>query len=391
MSKQRTIIVGLDGVPYQLIKDWARQGIMPNTQTLINRGTLRQMRSSIPEVSAVAWSSIITGANPAEHGIFGFTDRPTNSDKLTFPNFDDLKAPPFWLQDNNRKYIIINVPATYPARALNGLLVSGFVAVDLAKAVYPLHLIEELKEINYKIDVDTESAHQSLDVFIEDFGQTLTSHLKAFRYFWQKDWQTFMFVFTEFDRLAHFLWPALEDAQHQHHSIFINYFQEIDKLIGEVLNNISPGDLLIILSDHGFERLDQDVYINSLLNPSQAFALDPARIYIKGNDKKTIINELETMFNALEFAGKKVVKRIYHKREIYHGPYLNRAPDLVLSANRGFNLRAGAHRQATFNKGIINGKHTLEDAFLLINRNVPDSPIPTAPTVYDIVKIIKAG
>lgn len=47
---------------------------MSNVDMFIAEGVFRQRGSSIPEVSSVAWSSIITGVNPGEHGIFGFTD-----------------------------------------------------------------------------------------------------------------------------------------------------------------------------------------------------------------------------------------------------------------------------------------------------------------------------
>ena len=62
MSK--TVIVGLDGVPFGLLKDFAESGVMPNIASTITDGTFRKMLSSIPEVSSVAWSSMITGGKP---------------------------------------------------------------------------------------------------------------------------------------------------------------------------------------------------------------------------------------------------------------------------------------------------------------------------------------
>ena len=126
MSEPRKIIIGLDGVPHWLLKDLADKNVMPTVRQLIANGSFSQMSSSLPEVSSVAWSSIITGANPAEHGIFGFTGFKTNSYQLCFPNFTDLKVKPFWLKEN-KKSIILNVPSTYPAGQLNGSLIAGFV------------------------------------------------------------------------------------------------------------------------------------------------------------------------------------------------------------------------------------------------------------------------
>ena len=64
-EKSKTIIIGLDGVPFDMLKGFAGDGTMPNAAKLIAGGTLKKMRSSIPDISSVAWSSIITGVNPA--------------------------------------------------------------------------------------------------------------------------------------------------------------------------------------------------------------------------------------------------------------------------------------------------------------------------------------
>ena len=62
----KTVIIGLDGVPFGMIKDFAGNGVMPNTQQIIEDGLFVEMRSSVPEISSVAWSSIITGKNPGD-------------------------------------------------------------------------------------------------------------------------------------------------------------------------------------------------------------------------------------------------------------------------------------------------------------------------------------
>ena len=136
----KTVIVGLDGVPYGMIEDFAQSGVMPNMAKLISQGIFRKMQSSIPEISSVAWSSIITGKNPGEHGIFGFMDLFDGSYKMRFPNFTDLKAKPFW-EDWPGRSIIVNVPSTYPVRQMDGVHVSGFVSVNFEKSIHPKSLM----------------------------------------------------------------------------------------------------------------------------------------------------------------------------------------------------------------------------------------------------------
>ncbi|MFQ6052245.1 MAG: alkaline phosphatase family protein [Candidatus Hydrothermarchaeota archaeon] len=263
---RRLVIIGLDGVPYRFLKDLSGNDIMPNTRSIMESGIFRQMQSSVPEVSSVAWSSIITGKNPGEHGIFGFTDFSKGTYRLSFPSFNDLKATPFWKKDNSRRSVIINVPATYPASELNGVHISGFVALDLERSTYPASLVPKLKELHYRVDVDSSKAHESIDLFLWDLDRTLKARIEAYRYLWDKEsWNTFMLVFTGTDRLSHFLWDAYEDESHSYYSAFLNHFRQIDEVIGEISHRLSENDYLMILSDHGFESLDKHVNINYFL------------------------------------------------------------------------------------------------------------------------------
>ncbi len=168
--KKRVLVLGLDGVPYSLLLDFCRRGIMAQTAEFLSQGKLYPMKASLPEVSAVSWTDFMTGTNSASHGIFGFTDFKSGSYDLRFPNFSDVRSPTIWekLSQQGKKCIIINQPATYPARPIKGILISGFVAIDLAKAVYPPQEIERLKKINYLIDVDTAAARANRELLWPD-------------------------------------------------------------------------------------------------------------------------------------------------------------------------------------------------------------------------------
>jgi len=420
-ANKRTIIIGLDGVPYSLVKDLSARGIMPNMSKLIGDGVFRQMESSIPDISPVAWSSIITGKNPGEHGIYGFMDLVPGTYSLYFPDFTNLHGIPFWNHRNGRKSIIINVPSTYPASELNGILISGFVAPDLKKAVYPSSLVNELKRLNYHIDVNSEKAHQSMELFIDDLNRTLDARIETYRYLWDKeDWNLFMLVFTGTDRLEHFLWKAYEDKTHPYHNTFLRYFNTIDEAIGEIAWRIRPEDSLIVLSDHGFERMKKTIYINYYLRKTgflklkktpdtsyddideqtRAFALEPNRIYlntatkyprgsIKEKDREAVICDLIDAFNALEVEGEKVINQVYRKEEIYKGPLLDRAPDLVLTSNTGFDLKARLQAETLTETTIFTGKHTRNDAFLIVKS--PDACyVPENPSVFDVFGILES-
>lgn len=124
---RKVVIIGLDGIPYSLLKSYMAQGIMPHFQEMAAAGQLLPMKSTLPEVSSVAWSSFMTGKNPADHGIFGFMEIDRDNYEYRFPNFTSLKAPTFW-ENLDLLTVAVNIPQTYPARPFKGVLVSGFVA-----------------------------------------------------------------------------------------------------------------------------------------------------------------------------------------------------------------------------------------------------------------------
>jgi len=420
IAKRRIVIIGLDGMPFGLIRDLAGDGTMIHTKRLIKEGTFRQMASSIPAISSVAWSSVITGVNPGAHGIFGFTDLAPGTYRLTFPNFKSLKASPFWEREGSGRSVILNVPATFPARPLNGVQVAGFVALDLERATYPPSLVPWLKSVNYCVDVDSQAAHQSLDLFLRNLDRTLQARVTAYRYLWdQENWDVFMLVFTGTDRLAHFLWHAYEDEEHRYHAAFLNHLHQVDSVIGEIAQRMADEDALIVLSDHGFEALDSDVYVNFFLreqgflkveaNPpwrwqdiaqgTLAFALDPARMYVnlqgkyprgsvRPEDRVSVLEDLADALAALEVNGKKVVRRLYRKEELYDGPWLERAPDLVVLANEGFNLRGSIQARQLYGRGTFTGKHSQADAFLLVRGPRSQEATPDHPCVSDVVGIM---
>ncbi|HIJ71277.1 MAG TPA: hypothetical protein HPP87_07935 [Planctomycetes bacterium] len=418
----KTVITGLDGVPFGMIKYFADSGVMPNTSELISKGIFKRMCSSIPEVSCVAWSSMITGQNPAAHGIFGFMDLLPKSYKMTFPNYSSLKSAPFW-DEWAGESVIINVPGTYPVRQMNGVHIAGFVAIDFEKSIYPKPLAADLKQMGYRLDVDAHKAHSDMDSFLADVDKTLSARIEAYRYLWDAvNWQRFMLVFTCTDRLMHFLWDAYENANHQYHSFFCDHFRKIDAVIGEIAGRMGKDDLFVMHSDHGFERLDHEVHINYLLardgflqfkqdgeitlekiSPdTKAFALDPARIHLnlKGkypcgsvehSEAEGILSQLESLFASLEVDGRKVIRDIYRKEQIYSGPYLDDGPDMILVAAEGFDLKAKLKVHALTGKGPFTGKHTQDTAFLLVKGLADPAIVPDEPAVSDIKGIIEKG
>src|SRR6266511_2197052 len=159
-SRPRVFVLGLDGTPHSYLKAETSAGRLPNLAALFEEGASVPMRSSLPSVSGTAWMTVLTGRDPGGHGIYGFMDCRPDSRAFYFPNYDHVRAPVLWdlLARAGKRSVALNVPGTYPARAMQGSLVAGFVAPQLERAVYPPSLLPRLRALGYRIDLDTRAA-----------------------------------------------------------------------------------------------------------------------------------------------------------------------------------------------------------------------------------------
>jgi predicted AlkP superfamily phosphohydrolase/phosphomutase len=402
--ENKVIVLGLDGVPYSLLSKFADEGIMPNLSKLKEQGTLCSMTASIPEVSSTSWSTFMTGVNPGRHGIYGFMELQRENYLWRFPNFLDLKSKTIWevAGEHDKKSIVINIPSTYPAKPLNGMLVAGFVALDLKKASYPDSMYQYLNNIGYRLDVDASKAVKFVDEFCDDILQTFKKRVEAINYLYDsEEWDIFIAAITETDRLHHYLWIALEDSSHPKHDFFINFYVELDKFIGALYKKVDSDMPFIMLSDHGFTTIKKEVYLNVFLlekgylkfktsNPesfsdidgsSLAFVLDPSRIYLHMKDKyhygcvdsnsyEKLRKTLKADLLSLSVDGEGVIKEVYFKEDIYSGECFSDAPDLVVLPYEGFDLKGSITKNELTGKTLLTGGHTRENATFYINRKI---------------------
>ncbi|MCP4230224.1 MAG: hypothetical protein GY771_08755 [bacterium] len=401
-NKKRVCVVGLDGVPFTLLRDLTQKGIMPNMAKLAETGHLRPMTVTLPEISSVSWPSYITGTGPGGHGIFGFSELKPNSYDLRFTNFNDLKAPPLWdkLRDDGKRSVVINLPGTYPARPVNGALIAGFVAIDLTKAVYPLTVYHELKKFDYQVDIDIVKCRKDHDLLQKHLADTLGYRRKAVDLLWDGDWDFFQVVVTGTDRLHHFLFTALINENHHRHEMVISYYKEVDRFIGEMYERFSvlngtDDDGFYMLSDHGFCAIEQEVNLNTWLRDngylefesddfktlnqitanSKAFAMDPSRIYInrKGKypkgmveegDGERILGEIASGLKEIKYNGESAMRDVFRRDEVYSGPYTENGPDLIALSHHGFDLKASTKPSPLFRTTPqLVGMHNFDDAF----------------------------
>jgi predicted AlkP superfamily phosphohydrolase/phosphomutase len=146
MSK--VLIIDLDGATFDLIKPWAKEGILPNFKRIMQEGGTANLQSTTPPITPCAYTSFLTGKSPGKHGVFDFVHREKNSYNLQSVNTNTKKGTAFWklLNRYGKKTGFINVPTFFPAETLDGFIVGcGLVSPDVnhENFVYPGHLFEK--------------------------------------------------------------------------------------------------------------------------------------------------------------------------------------------------------------------------------------------------------
>ena len=430
-KKRRIVFLGIDGTPHSLVTRLVAEGVCPNLTSVLKEGTYAPMYSVYPTVSSVAWSCMMTGVNPARHSIYGFVDRKPGTYKLYIPTSKHMTSETLWeyLSRMGKRVVVMNVPVTYPPREVNGILVAGFLAPNVDKAVYPTEMAARLKTLGYRIDTDPWIARKSKDDFLVDFRETLAGRGRTLLEFMDHEqWDYLHCHIMETDRLHHFLWEPMERHDPVYEPAFYDCYRQIDGLVGEVRRRLDEDTTLIVMSDHGFCTLRQEVYINNWLRDagylsfssgepksvadlapeSRAYSLDPGRVFINlrgrepegtvapGDEYEQLRDELAAGLMDLRDpeSGDPMIEKVVRREEIYHGPHFERAADLVAVPLRGFDLKGAVNRPAlTFKGDELVGMHTYDDAMLYVQgarfTRTGFSVVDVMPTILDIMELPK--
>ena len=200
-------------------------------------------------------------------------------------------------------------------------------------------------------------------------------------------------VFTSTDSVSHMFYRLI-DPQHPRYDpelaqkygdAILRVYERMDHVIGHVEQAMKPGGVLIIVSDHGFHTWRKGFNTNTWLvengymalkNPNakeqtfnlqelfgqgsffpnvdwsrtRAYALGLGQVYLnlKGREKQGIVipapeaerilEEMRAKLLAFHDPDTKqpVIQNVYLGREIFHGPRMNRAPDLQIDFRDGY-------------------------------------------------------
>jgi predicted AlkP superfamily phosphohydrolase/phosphomutase len=275
----KVFCIGLDGATFDLIQPFLAQGKLPTFKKLMERGAWSELRSTVPPVTASAWSSFMTGKNPGAHGLYDFMQRRANSYDLAPVSARDRDGKAIWdlMGDAGKRVIVMNVPVTWLPQPVNGLLITGMLTPRNAENyTYPKELAEELRrEIgDYIVYSDEVYSKGRGETFLNALKYSATQRVRAADYLLQKyPADFFMLVFPETDTVSHGLWSAYDPTHHDHNPAeaeklrdgILEIYEHIDGLLERLITNHQSPISILLMSDHGHGPVRNFLYVNNFL------------------------------------------------------------------------------------------------------------------------------
>lgn len=271
----RLALIGLDCADPDLLRDLLPQ--LPTLSALVKEGSFGHLRSVDPPITIPAWMSMMTGVDPGKFGVYGFRNRADYSyTGLRIATSAAFRAETVWdvLGRHGLRSILLGIPGTYPPKPVRGLLVSGFLAPGTDSAyTYPAALRDEISRVvgEYILDVRGFRTDDKPWLIEELRRMTERRFALARHLVMHHDWDFFGMVEIGTDRIHHGLWSHYDKAHRKYdptspfHDAIPAYYRLIDSEIARLLDAMPADTRVLIVSDHGAQRMEGGIGINEWL------------------------------------------------------------------------------------------------------------------------------
>ena len=440
----KVLVVGLDCAAPEIL---FTHPDLKNIRRLMNHGCYGRLESIIPPITVPAWMCMSTSQDPGTLGVYGFRNRTDHTySGLGIVNAKSITAKATWdvFNENGLKSIIVGVPPNFPPRRVDGASVGCFLTPDTktSEYTYPAELGHEINALvgDYPVDVRgfrTDNKQWLLDQIYE----MSRKHFEVVRYLMAtRDWDFFHFVEIGLDRVHHGFWKYHDPLHRQYepnsafNSAVMDYYTYLDKEIGDTLEQAGSDCTVLVVSDHGAQRLDGGFCVNEWLvregllvlkeKPDKVTPFSPklvdwsrtkvwseggyyARVFlnVEGREPEGIIpaaeyesfrQEMKERFEALpNDRGEPMGSLVFKPEEIYQ-KVRNVAPDLIVHFGGLFWRSIGGLGYPSLyiqenDTGPDDCNHAQFGAFLLSGEAVPQRGemegahlLDIAPTLLDI-------
>jgi predicted AlkP superfamily phosphohydrolase/phosphomutase len=387
----RVLCLGLDGADYDLVRELLSQGRLPTLARLSRQGTFGPLRSTIPAFTPTAWSSFLTGLNPAGHGIFAFTSNP-NRGGGRLESAASRAGASLWryLAAADIRSAFVTVPFTHPPEPLQGILVTGFggprrpeiVPLSARNTILAAH--PDLRVSRHPSNLsDFQAATATLTAHVEEIADVCLLVLEL-----EPELGLLCVDFMSSDIAGHLAWHRLDPTHPAHQpdeagDELVQVYEAVDAACGRLIEQAEwlwgEEPTVLVISDHGMKPTHWLFHANRWLEeagylrfrdrtaapaPEDAAAYAPelaedlpdeqppfveidfaaTRAYCFGYGGQIYLGEVVGAEGDRRLADEvaEALEKVAHpgsgepafavlrKEELYRGFYLDKAPELVL-------------------------------------------------------------
>jgi predicted AlkP superfamily phosphohydrolase/phosphomutase len=268
------MLIGLDCVPPALAFERYRAE-MPCLHGLLARGAHARLRSTFPPITVPAWTSMVSGRDPGELGLYGFRARKPFSYELSMVTSSDVRVERVWdvLARAGKHSSVLFVPPSSPPFATTGEVVGCFLTPSAADDyTHPRRLKGELEARfgAYVPDVEVRKAERSglCDALVRMTEQ----HFAMAEHLWRTREPDFlMMVEIGPDRLHHAFYADIDpshpsyDPESPYLDVGPRYYRALDAALARLVACADEETAILVASDHGARPLLFSFCINEWL------------------------------------------------------------------------------------------------------------------------------
>jgi len=276
-SKQRVIVLGLDGATWTLLGPWIEAGRLPNLARLMAQGVHGDLRSTVPPYTAPAWTSFATGKGPGKHGIVDFWRFSWDTHNRSPIDAQRVWPATFWsiLSRNGLRVGVVNVPITYPPYSVNGIMISGMLTPsEDADYTFPRLLKTEIRSAVGDYAANPYASVSQTSAFLMRVAYWIRQRERANQYLLSTcGFDCFVNVIQAPDPIQHQFWKLLDpnhplfDEQEAAHfrPYILECYRAVDEVVGRRMDMLDSHTQLFVLSDHGFGPAQKYFNVNRFL------------------------------------------------------------------------------------------------------------------------------
>jgi len=373
------LVLGVDAGTWDVVNPLMARGKLPNLTELARGGRTGTLESTLPPLTGPAWASFMLGAGPGEHPYFDFkrydiTDYEYEYNDAEFIGSSAIRGDTVWdsLSAAGYRVGVVNIPMTVPAWDVNGVMLSGFPSPEVSTTPADLDLDAPVDDLVVPALSDMSQAERlRYCLRLVESEEAIALELMA-----DHGIDVLGINFMSSDIAQHYFWREHVTGDGEFGDTIARVYRRIDAAIGSLLERVEDCPVFAF-SDHGagpaptrffnvnswllsedYLTIDLDsdssgpdtvnsksidftataAYRFPLKPPAEGVVLNVEGRQPNGQvgtgDYENVRDDIISGLESLEDEdGTAVVKRVERRDEIYTGPHVEQAPDIVMLLN----------------------------------------------------------